>query len=300
MLFLMERDLWKMGSVSGDVRLAFGRVGEGPEPVLALHGITAQHRAFSSLARHLQYPDGMVALDLRGRGDSGKPSSGNYGLAAHAEDVIRTLDHLGIERAVLAGHSSGAFVSLHTALLYPDRVRALVLIDGGWPRPEEPSEPDEQTREGLDWAYRRLDMVFETPEDYLDYWFPGQNLTLEDLSPDLADYYLYDLERVNGGYTPKASREAVEEDEESIFFESPTAAEMKDIECPVALARAAEGFFPGVDPLISDEARNVMAEVLDLRSERLLSGADHYTILLSGEYARRIADLVRDFLRKIE
>jgi lipase len=289
-----------MGSVPGEVPLAFGRTGQGPEPVLALHGITAQHRAFNTLARHLQYPDGMVGLDLRGRGDSGKPPSGNYGLAAHAEDVIRTLDHLEVERGVLVGHSSGAFVALCTALSYPDRVRAIVLIDGGWPRPEEPSEPDEQVQQGLERAFRRLDMVFETTKDYLDYWFPDQNLTLEDLPPDLADYYLYDLERVDEGYTPKASREAAEEDAESNLFESPTAAELKGVGCPVALVRAAEGFFPGYDPLVSDEARDVMAEVLDLRSERLLSGANHYTVLLSEEYARQIADIVQDFLQEIE
>ncbi len=51
-----------MGSVQGDVRLAFGRAGEGPNPVLALHGITAQHRAFDAVARHLRHPDGMVAM----------------------------------------------------------------------------------------------------------------------------------------------------------------------------------------------------------------------------------------------
>ncbi|HZY56679.1 MAG TPA: alpha/beta fold hydrolase, partial [Rubrobacteraceae bacterium] len=203
----MEQGLWKRGSVLGDVRLVFGRVVEGPEPVLALHGITAQHRAFNSAARHLGYPDGMVALDRRGRGDSDKPPSGNYGLDAHARDVIRTLDHLGIERGVLVGHSMGAFIALHAALLYPDRIRALVLMDGGWPRPEEPSEPDEEVQEGLERAFNSLDMVFETPEDYLDYWFPDQNLTLEDLPPDLADYYLYALERLHGGFTPKASRE---------------------------------------------------------------------------------------------
>jgi lipase len=278
-----------MGSVPGDVRLAFGRVGEGPEPVLALHGITAQHRAFNAVARYLRHPDGIIALDLRGRGDSAKPSSGNYGLDEHARDVIRTLDYLGIERGVLVGHSMGAFVALHAALSYPDRVRALVLLDGGWPRVEEPDEEESAAiEEGLERAFRRLDMVFETPEDYLNFWFPDQNLTLEDLPPDLADYYLYDLEEVEGGFNPKASREAAEEDAASVSSESPTAVQLEGIGCPIALVRAAEGFFPGSEPLISDETREVLAKALNLRSEQRLNGANHYTMLF-GESAREIA-----------
>jgi pimeloyl-ACP methyl ester carboxylesterase len=263
-----------------------------------MHGITAQHRAFNSVARHLRHPDGMVALDLRGRGNSEKPPSG-YGLDAHAQDAIRTLDHLGIQRGTLVGHSMGAFVAVRAALLYPGRVRAFVLLDGGWPQPEEPSEPDEEVQEGLERAYNRLDMVFETPEDYLDFWFPGQNLTLEDLPSDLADYYLYDLERVDGGFTPKASREAVDEDANSVFSESPTAAVLKGIGCPAALVRAAEGFFPGSKPLIPDAARNAMAEALDLRLERLLPGANHYTMLFY-EFGQQVADTIDDFLQQID
>ena len=297
----MERELWKTGSVPGDVRLVLGRTGEGPEPLLALHGITAQHRIFNAMARHLQHPDGMVALDLRGRGDSEKPSSG-YGLDAHAQDAIRTLDHLDIERGILVGHSLGAFIGLHAALKYPDRIRALVLLDGGWPRPEEVSELDdanEAVQEGLKRAFSRLDMVFETQEDYLDFWFPDQNLTFKDLPDDLADYYLYDLEKVDDGYNPKASRSAAEEDAEQTFSKGPTAADLKGVGCPVALVRAEEGFFTGSEPLISDETRDVMAEVLDLRFERLLFGATHYTMLLQEEHARQIADDIGDFFQQI-
>ena len=210
----MERALWKMGEAPGEVRLAFGRVGEGPEPVLALHGITAQHRSFNAVARNLERPDGMVGLDLRGRGDSGKPPEGSYGLEAHARDVVRALEHFGVERGVICGHSMGAFVALKTALLYPERVAALVLLDGGWPRPEE--EPDEAEaaalREGLDRAFARLDMVFETREDYLNFWFPDQNLNYADLPPDLADYCRYSLEETAGSYRPQAPPESAPED----------------------------------------------------------------------------------------
>ena len=294
----MNRSPWKSGKVPGDVELAYGRVGEGANPILALHGITAQHRAFNAVARRLAHPDGMVALDLRGRGDSGKPPPGFYGMEAHVEDVIRTLDHLGVERGVICGHSMGAFVALKAALLHPDRVSSLILLDGGWPRPED--EPDEAAaaaiNEGLERAFRRLDMVFETPEDYLNFWFPNQNLTFDVLPPDLADYYRYDLQEVEGGYQPKASVDAAREDSDSVSSGAPTLAEMKGVSCPVALVRAAEGFFPGTAPLISGETRDAMSGVLDLRSESVVTGSTHYTMLFEP-YAAETASFVNSYLR---
>lgn len=212
----MDTNVWKSERVPGEVGLAIGRAGEGPDPVVCLHGITAQHRAFNAAARHLGPSRGLVGVDLRGRGDSDKPESG-YGLATHASDVIRVLDHLGLENAVLLGHSMGAFVALKTVLASPDRVRALVLLDGGWPRVE--SSPEEMTdeekegakalEEGLARAFRRLDMTFESPEAYLDFWFPDRGLTLDDLPPNLADYYLYNLGKVSRAATtqrPPAQR----------------------------------------------------------------------------------------------
>jgi lipase len=297
---LMERSLWTPERVPGEVELAIWRAGSGPDPVVCLHGITAQHRAFNALARHLASSRSLVGVDLRGRGDSAKPESG-YGLEAHSGDVIWVLDHLGLEDAVILGHSMGGFVALKSALSYPDRVRALVLLDGGWPRletsPEEMSEEEKQEaaalEEGLERAFRRLDMTFESPEAYLNFWFPNQGLRLGDLPPDLADYYLYDLEEVEGGYQPKASRAAAEEDSPSVSSGSPTVEEMRNVRCPVALVRASEGFFPGSDPLISDETRDAMAGVLDLRSDTLVDGANHYTMLWPG-YVRIWAHKVFD------
>ena len=295
----VERSLWSADRVPGEAELAIWRSGSGPDPFLCLHGITAQHRAFNALARYLAPSRSLVGVDLRGRGDSAKPESG-YGLEAHAGDVIRVLDHLGLDNAMILGHSMGGFVALATALSYPERVRALVLLDGGWPRvevrPEEMSEERKREaaaiEEGLERAFSRLDMVFGSPEDYLNFWFPGQNLELGDLPPDLADYYLFDLDEVEGGYGPKASRAAAEEDSRAVSSTSPTAEEMRNVNCPVALVRASEGFFPGSDPVISDETRDAMAEVLDLRSEILVDGATHYTMLWP-EYVPRLAGILR-------
>jgi pimeloyl-ACP methyl ester carboxylesterase len=296
----MKESLWNQERVPGEVELAVCRAGEGPDPVVCLHGITAQHRAFNAVARYLGPSRGLVGMDLRGRGDSDKPQSG-YSLEAHAADVVRVLDHLGLQTAVLAGHSMGAFVALKAALEFPQRVRALVLLDGGWPRVERPQEEmtEEEKEEaaaleeGLARAFRRLDMTFESTEAYLDFWFPDQNLKMEDLPPELADYYLYDLGEVEDGYNPKASRVAAEEDSPSVSSTSPTAEEMRGVGCPVALVRASQGFFPGSDPLITDETRDVMAEPLDIRTEVLLEGANHYTMLWP-EYTKIWAPRVFD------
>src|SRR3712207_6672481 len=158
----MEGGTWRSERVPGEVELAMGRAGGGPDPVVCRHGITAQHRAFNAAARLFGPSRGLVGVDLRGRGDSDKPESG-YGLEAHAADVLRVLDHLGLRDAVLTGHSMGAFVALKTALAYPERVRALVLLDGAWPRieaqPEAMTEEQEREaeaiREGLARAFGR-------------------------------------------------------------------------------------------------------------------------------------------------
>jgi lipase len=296
----MGSDVWTAERVPGEVELAIWRSGSGQDPAICLHGITAQHRAFNAAARHLVSSRSIVGVDLRGRGDSEKPESG-YGLEVHARDVIRVLDHLGLEDAVIVGHSMGGFVALQTAVSFPSRVRALVLLDSGWPRveaaPEEMSEEQKQEagaiEEGLERAFRRLDMTFESPEDYLNFWFPNQNLRLDDLPPDLADYYLYDLAQVEGGYSPKASRAAAEEDSSSVFSDAPTLEELRGVGCPVALVRASEGFFPGADPLVSDDIRDAMAGALDLRSDTVVDGANHYTMLWP-EYTRVWADKVFD------
>ena len=113
---------------------------------------------------------------------------------------------------------------------------------------EEEKQEAAALEEGLARAFQRLDMTFESPEAYLDFWFPDQNLKMEDLPPDLADYYLYDLGEVDGGYNPKASRAAAEEDSPSVSSTSPTAEEMSGVGCPVALVQGLAGLLPRQRP----------------------------------------------------
>ncbi|MBO0832898.1 MAG: alpha/beta hydrolase, partial [Actinobacteria bacterium] len=69
----------------------------------------------------------VITWDERGFG--GTRATGPFSYWDSAQDVLGLLDHLGIEAAVLAGMSQGGFLSLRAALLAPERVRALILID---------------------------------------------------------------------------------------------------------------------------------------------------------------------------
>ncbi len=122
-----------------DVAVAGGemRVGlwEGPSDaapaVLLIHGVTASHLSWPFVAERLPHAR-VIAPDLRGRGRS-NGLAGPAGLDAHARDLVAVLDALGVERAVVVGHSMGAFVALVLGDLHPERVSRVVLVDGGLP-----------------------------------------------------------------------------------------------------------------------------------------------------------------------
>jgi pimeloyl-ACP methyl ester carboxylesterase len=115
------------------VNIHYEIIGDGPAVVL-LHGFGASmsgspmpETILTGVAGHR-----LIGMDIRGFGLSGRPDGPeSYGVET-ARDVIRLLDHLGIEQADLFGFSMGGIIALKTAALYPDRIRSLVLGGQGW------------------------------------------------------------------------------------------------------------------------------------------------------------------------
>lgn len=99
-------------------------------PVLFLHGITENAAAFEPLLRRLPEHLCAMALDLRGRGRSGKPDSG-YRLADYMDDLLAVCNGLcgHAERPVLVGHSMGARIAAAFAATYPALAGGIALID---------------------------------------------------------------------------------------------------------------------------------------------------------------------------
>lgn len=103
--------------------------GEGPALVF-VHGGSASAEWWDFVAPRFRERHRVVALDLRGHGDSEASADGAYQIADYAEDLDQVLTVLALERPILAGHSLGSFVCLRLALDRPRDLRALVMVDG--------------------------------------------------------------------------------------------------------------------------------------------------------------------------
>src|SRR5688572_2341793 len=90
-------------------------------PLILLHGVTDSHRSYEPVLAELPPSIRAIALTMRGHGDAGKPEAG-YAAEDFAGDVIAFMDALGIERAIVAGHSLGSYVARTVAAAYPERV----------------------------------------------------------------------------------------------------------------------------------------------------------------------------------
>lgn len=96
-------------------------------PVLMLHGYSDSSLTYEPLLPHLPDSVHAYAYTQRGHGDSDKPADG-YRLDDYVADAVAFMDAVGIESAVVVGHSGGGYQTQRLALDHPDRVLGAVLI----------------------------------------------------------------------------------------------------------------------------------------------------------------------------
>lgn len=97
-------------------------------PLVLLHGGGPDHQMFVPLARELVDLQTVVLPDVRGYGRSICRDPARHTWSQYAGDVISLLDHLGAPRAIVGGAGLGTTIALRTAVAYPGRVHAMVLI----------------------------------------------------------------------------------------------------------------------------------------------------------------------------
>jgi haloacetate dehalogenase len=117
-------------TVGTSINVAVG--GDGP-PLLLLHGAPMTYISWRLMAPQLAKSYTVIAPDLRGYGDSGKPPDGddhaNYSKRVMARDQIEVMRHFGFSRFPVVGHDRGGRVGHRLALDHPETVTKLAVLD---------------------------------------------------------------------------------------------------------------------------------------------------------------------------
>jgi pimeloyl-ACP methyl ester carboxylesterase len=230
----------------------------------------------------------LLAPDLRGRGRNAYLPE-PYGIAVHTADLIAVLDHVGVEQAIVVGHSMGCDVAARFAADHPERAAAVVLLDGGLPLLAEtgdvPDDPDEDEPHGL---LDRLESTFTTVEEYVAYW--RKHPALESAwDEDIEAFVRSDFVEDEHGVRCKVKMKAVLTDIANLTFDGVTRTSVTRVRAPVRLLRAERGLFDD-DPIIP------LAELEEFLphhphiSVEMVPDVNHYTLLMGGGHGpRRVA-----------
>ena len=284
-------------------RLRVGLWGESGPVFLCSHGITANHAEFQHFAQALGPGVRVIAPDHRGRGRSDN-IAGPWGMRAHAADMMAVLDHLGLPKAdVLVGHSMGGFVGTVTAGMYPDRIGALLMVDGGIPLlqlswvtkvPFSDWMVEKLTGRIIGPALKRLDMTFRSLDDYFAYWRPHPALAA-DWCVEYERWVAYDLVGQPPELRSSVRKDALILDVRTQLIEDLVPQSLRKLRCPVRFLRAERGMFN--DKPLYDEAKLVKAAApLPRFSHATIPGTNHYTIVLSPRGASIVAREARALL----
>jgi pimeloyl-ACP methyl ester carboxylesterase len=285
----------------GTLRVA--RAGPPPDEadavVLAVHGITSSHMAWRTVARELADRTRvcLLAPDLRGRGHSAA-LPGPYGMAAHMTDLLAVLDDAGLERAVLAGHSMGAYVVARLAAEHPERAAAVVLLDGGLFIPIPPDEdPDELLEVVVEQSVARLEMTFSSIDEYVGLWRAHPAL-LHEWNDDVDAYARYDVAGEPGAFRCVVSAAAVEADCADLIYDEATRTAIDRVRAPLNLVRSPRGLFDD-DPILPAPVLDAFVAAHPDAHVQEIVGTNHYTMIFgAGPGPGRVTAVIEAAVRQ--
>jgi pimeloyl-ACP methyl ester carboxylesterase len=128
------------------LRLHYVDWGNGAAPpLILLHGGQDHCRNWDWVAQRLRHAWHVIAPDLRGHGDSEWSATGSYTMAGYIYDLAQLIDQQRLAPVTIIAHSLGGNIALRYTGIYPEKVKALVSIEGLGPSPKALAERAGQT-----------------------------------------------------------------------------------------------------------------------------------------------------------
>jgi pimeloyl-ACP methyl ester carboxylesterase len=253
------------------------------QPLLLMHGLTANAHAFGGLvASGITDHYRLISPDLRGRGLSDYPAF-CYTIEDHANDIIGLLDHLGIEKVLLGGHSFGGLLGFYMAATYPERVEKLIVLDAA-------AQMNPKAPEMLSYSLSRLDRIFPSWHEYLNDTKKAPYNTFWDEA--MLSYYQADVKHLDdGSVTPRSILAQILEVAINVG-KTDWVNYVEQVPHKTLLLNAPEEYTMG-EPLLPDfKAKETVAMMPDAQYKEV--DGNHQTMLY-GSGARKIVHAIQAF-----
>ncbi|MCI1266888.1 MAG: alpha/beta hydrolase [Saprospiraceae bacterium] len=125
---LIERKGFNLNTVVDNFNLFYDDLGESNIPIIFLHGYPFDKSMWQAQLDFFKPSSRVIACDIRGFGKS-KDEKSHLSIDLFAEDLIKFMNHLSIDKAILCGLSMGGYIALNAMKKFPERFEALILCD---------------------------------------------------------------------------------------------------------------------------------------------------------------------------
>ena len=272
-------------ALNQDTKLTIQETTGSRGTIIALHGLTGNHKTFFHYRNLLEGDYNFISYDLRGRGNS-SPAEENTTLFKHAEDLKTFIELKEIEKPILMGYSMGAYIC---ALVASEiEVSGLILLDGA-------GQAEEKQQKLIVPSLSRLKKVYDSEDDYVSQTkkiYDGLNVKWDEAVEDITRY---EVGETPDGWKHKSNALAMEKDFNS-FFDFQPGRVFEKIYCPTLLV-IAYGPLGQNDPLFTKETyTETIAKAKDLMTIEI--PANHYTLMF--EKQEKVETGIIELLKKVK